>query len=356
MRSTLCSLLLCLCTLPLFAQGDTLQLSFSHEGVERTYLIYVPAAYDGSEDWPLVLNFHGYAIDGFTQMVWSDMNPVADTAHFLVAYPDGRPVVSTTPNIPPEGLGWNVSVPEDTVFVSVESVDEIKYTNALLDHIASNYAVDPARVYATGWSNGGMMSTVLACELPDRIAAIAPVGATGAIDRPCNPDRIMPIQSSRLQGIREGADAYLSKPVSEEELQACLTNLLENRQRIQAHFVAVGFRQKKPIDPFLHRALRVVQGNLQNDTFGIDVLCEEMAVSRTQLHRKLKALTGLSTSKFIRRERIEKAKELLKETDESISQIAFACGFLQIPTFNRAFKEWTGSSPTVYRKSVKSTS
>jgi len=172
---------------------DTLQLSFTHEGVERTYIIYVPAAYDGSEPWPLVMNFHGYAINGFTQMVWSDMNPVADTAGFLVVYPDGRPVVSTTPNIPPEGLGWNVSVPEDTFFVSVESVDEVKYTNALLDHIAGEFSIDPARVYATGWSNGGMMASVLACELSDRIAAIAPVGATGSIDRPCNPDRIMPI-------------------------------------------------------------------------------------------------------------------------------------------------------------------
>lgn len=163
-------------------------------------------------------------------------------------------------------------------------------------------------------------------------------------------------ESSRLQGMREGADAYLSKPVSEEELHTCLANLLENRQRIQAHYISSGFRQKEPVDPFLHRALQVVRENLQDESFGIDVFCEEMTVSRTQLHRKLKALTGLATSKFIRRERIEKAKELLRETDESISQIAFACGFLQIPTFNRAFREWTGSSPTEYRKSVKSTS
>lgn len=194
MRLAISTLILCLFSFfPALAQGDTLQLSFSHEGIERTYLLYVPEAYDGSEPWPLVMNFHGYAIDGFTQMVWSGMNPVADTAGFLVVYPDGRPVVSTTPNIPPEGLGWNVSVPEDTVFVSVESVDEVKYTNALIDHIASRYTVDPARIYATGWSNGGMMSTVLACELSDRIAAIAPVGATGAIDRPCDPERVMPI-------------------------------------------------------------------------------------------------------------------------------------------------------------------
>ncbi len=162
--------------------------------------------------------------------------------------------------------------------------------------------------------------------------------------------------ASRLKGIREGADAYLAKPVSDEELQICLHNLLENRQRIQEHYISSGFRQKEHTDPFLQKAKAVVKKHLEDDSFGIDVLRKEMAVSRTQLHRKLKALTGLSTSKFIRRERIEQAKELLETTEESISQIAYTCGFQQIPTFNRAFKEYMGCSPTEYRDSGKSTS
>jgi len=161
-------------------------------------------------------------------------------------------------------------------------------------------------------------------------------------------------EASRLQGLREGADAYLPKPVTEEELHICLNGLLENRKRVQAHYDSSGFRQKKSQDPFLRRAEVVVQENLQDPAFGVEAFCLEMAVSRTQLHRKLKATTGLSASQYIRKARIAYAKILLQTTKKSVSQIGYDSGFQQIPTFNRAFKEWTGSSPTNYRGKEKS--
>jgi polyhydroxybutyrate depolymerase len=193
MRSTLCSLLMCLCTLPLFAQGDTLTFTFSDQGYDRSYIVYVPEAYDGTEEWPLVFNFHGYSINGSVQMLWTGMNVVADTAHFLLVYPNGLLMRNTNPALAPQGPGWNAGSDSDTVFFSTQPVHEPTFVSNLIDQVAANFNVDLRRVYTTGWSNGGMQSTVLACELSDRIAASAPVGAAGDEGRPCNPERIMPI-------------------------------------------------------------------------------------------------------------------------------------------------------------------
>lgn len=193
MRSTLCSLLMCLCTLPLFAQGDTLTFTFADQGYDRSYIVYVPEAYDGTEEWPVVFNFHGYSINASVQMLWTGMNTVADTAHFLLVYPNGLLMRNTNPALAPQGPGWNAGSDSDTVFFSAQPVHEPTFVSNLIDQVAANFNVDLRRVYTTGWSNGGMQSTVLACELSDRIAAAAPIGAAGDEGRPCNPERIMPI-------------------------------------------------------------------------------------------------------------------------------------------------------------------
>ncbi len=178
--------------LQLFGQGDTLFQTKAFDGVDRNYILYVPDAYDGSQAWPLVINMHGYATNAESQMVHSNMNVVADTGHFLVVYPEGTLVRSTVPGIPPEGLGFNISFPNDT-FLFVSNVDDVSFIDQLIDVVDSEYELDMNRIYATGWSNGGMMSNVLACELSDRIAAIAPVGGTAISARPCNPSRSVPL-------------------------------------------------------------------------------------------------------------------------------------------------------------------
>ncbi|MEN0051420.1 MAG: hypothetical protein AAF806_30420, partial [Bacteroidota bacterium] len=154
-------------------QSDTLYRSLAHEGLQREYLLYVPEAYDGTEDWPLVLNFHGYGINAFTQMVFSDMNPVADTGRFLIAYPQGTEFFSNVAGTPSQGPGFNAIGEGETTFTSTFNPDDVDFTSKIIDDIANDYKVDLTRVYSTGWSNGGFISTVLGNELSDRIAAIA---------------------------------------------------------------------------------------------------------------------------------------------------------------------------------------
>lgn len=180
-------------TSQLLSQGDTLSRSFVHNDSMRSYLLYVPDAYDGTEDWPLVINLHGYNLSAEFQMNFSNMNPIADTGHFLIAYPQGTLFTSSVPGIPPQGLGWNVGAETDTAFVSAGNVDDVDFISQLIDSVSSDYQVAADRIYGTGFSNGGIMSYVLACELGDRIAAIASVGGTFSLNRVCSPFRPMPI-------------------------------------------------------------------------------------------------------------------------------------------------------------------
>ncbi|MEM6700382.1 MAG: PHB depolymerase family esterase, partial [Bacteroidota bacterium] len=187
-------------------QSDTLYRSLAHEGLQREYLLYVPEAYDGTEDWPLVLNFHGYATSAFTQMVFSDMNPVADTAHFLIAYPQGTEFTSSVPGTPERGLGFSIGGPGDTTFSSIFNPDDVDFASKIIDDIANDYKVDLSRVYSTGWSNGGFLSTILANELSDRIAAIAPLGGAIPRSRPFAPTT--PVPTLYIHGTADAIAPY----------------------------------------------------------------------------------------------------------------------------------------------------
>jgi len=169
---------------PLAAQsGQNVDLSFSYDEDVRTYQLYVPADYDGSEAWPLVLNLHGFGSNTGIQAFTSQMNEIADTAHFLVAYPQG---LKTTGLDGSTGSGWNTDW--------WTGRDDVGALNKLIDHAWTNYEVDLSRVYATGLDNGGQMSLVLACELNDRIAAVAGVATPFSLQQSdsCSLDRPTP--------------------------------------------------------------------------------------------------------------------------------------------------------------------
>ena len=175
-------------------QPQLLERTIMVDGLEREYLLYVPAAYDGSEAWPLVLNFHGYLSNPFEQIFTSQMNLVADTAHFLVAYPVGLPVDGSdiegeiNPILPSAGPGWNV-------YGFLAEHDDLEFTRQIIQQTDSEFALDNDRVYATGMSFGGIMTYYLACELNDQIAAFASV--TGDLPKDqrfdCAPDKSVPI-------------------------------------------------------------------------------------------------------------------------------------------------------------------
>lgn len=192
MRFSFILLLFCsLLNAPVFGQGDTLSRSFIHEDSLRSYLLYVPAAYDGTENWPLVINYHGFNNMAANQMFISQMNPVADTANFLVAYPQG--LLINNPFLGFAAPGWNISG-------VLSENDDIDFTSQLIDQISAGYAVDPARVYATGWSMGAGISFQVSCRLPDRIASVAGVAnqmADSQIES-CTPGR--PLSALLMHG------------------------------------------------------------------------------------------------------------------------------------------------------------
>jgi polyhydroxybutyrate depolymerase len=143
-------------------------------GRTRTYLVHPPKGYEGK--LPLVLVLHG-AIQGATNVErMSGMSAKADKENFLAVYPNGTSGSGLAPT-------WNAGA--CCGYAQMNKVDDTGFLRALIDRLEHDYPIDPKRVFATGISNGGMMSYRLACEMADRIAAIAPV--EGAQDVECRP-------------------------------------------------------------------------------------------------------------------------------------------------------------------------
>ncbi|HUY89284.1 MAG TPA: PHB depolymerase family esterase [Pirellulales bacterium] len=159
----------------------------------RSYHIHFPPDYDGRQLRPLVLAFHGGGVNAETMIYFSGLSEKADEAGFVVAYPEGTGRV-------PRARTWNAGHCCGHAFH--HGVDDVAFVRALLDELDQTAAIDPRRVYATGMSNGAMMSYRLANELADRFAAIAPVAGPMAIDR-CQPSR--PVSVIHFHGT---ADEY----------------------------------------------------------------------------------------------------------------------------------------------------
>ena len=161
---------------------QTINASITHDGIERDYILYVPEIYDGSTAAPLVLNFHGFGSSASQQMFYGDFRDIADTEGFLLVHPEGTTFIGNQ--------FWNVGFPGLS-----SNIDDVGFTEALIDELATLYAIDLDRVYATGMSNGGFMSFLLACQLSEKIAAVASV--TGSMTQDtfddCNAQHPTPI-------------------------------------------------------------------------------------------------------------------------------------------------------------------
>ncbi len=162
--------------------------------------------------------------------------------------------------------------------------------------------------------------------------------------------------ADRLTGLSRGADVYLAKPFEKEELVIRLEKLLEIRQRLQQKYSS-GFMSANPgsrlhphpIGSFLAKAEEVILEHLEEEEFSVDDLSEALCLSRSQVHRKIKALTGQSTSIYIRLIRLRKAKELMATGDLTISEVAYQVGFKSPVYFSQIFKKTFGESPTESR-------
>jgi DNA-binding response OmpR family regulator len=168
---------------------------------------------------------------------------------------------------------------------------------------------------------------------------------------------------SRIAGLESGADVYMLKPFEKNELRAQIQNLLnrfsEYHQRyanpeaipLQAPDVHLVVE-----DEFITRIRTLVHEHLDNSEFSVHDLERGVFLSRSQLHKKLKALTGLSTMQFVSRIRLSVAREKLKTADQTISDIAYAVGFSDPNYFSRAYSEEFGEAPSETRNRHKKNS
>jgi len=161
-------------------ETSSTHIDLEHDGVSRSYELYVPPAYDGSTPVPVVLNFHGFTSSGLAQQENASMDETAAREGFIVVYPNGL------------DSSWNGGI---CCGSSAETnVDDVGFTRAVIEDLGERGCIDTARIYATGMSNGGFLSHRLACEAADVIAAAAPVAAVLGIDEAaCNPARPIPI-------------------------------------------------------------------------------------------------------------------------------------------------------------------
>lgn len=159
-------------------------------GGDRPARVYVPAAYDGVAALPLVVLLHGYGIDGATQDLYWGLSRRVDADGFFLVVPDGTLDASGS-------RFWNAT-PACCDFGHV-GVDDVAYIRGLVAEMKSRFAVDPARVFATGHSNGGFMSHRLACDAADDFAAIASLAGSTFLDAAdCTPSQ--PVSVLELHG------------------------------------------------------------------------------------------------------------------------------------------------------------
>ncbi|MEM7371998.1 MAG: response regulator [Bacteroidota bacterium] len=158
--------------------------------------------------------------------------------------------------------------------------------------------------------------------------------------------------ASRIQGLKKGADAYLAKPFNQEELFVRLEKLLEIRRAIQARYG--GRASPEPSaeyqleDDFLRKVHEVIESNM-SQSYDMPTLCKKLGMGRTNVHRKFKALTGTSSSRYIRRFRLQKARQLLTESDLQVSEIAYEVGFSDPSYFTKSFRLEFGVPPKEFR-------
>ena len=152
----------------------TIRDSLFYDGIWRNYRLFLPNGFTVNTQRPLVFNLHGYGSNALEQEIYSGFDNIADTADVIVCYPNGI------------NNSWNAfdRIPDDVGFI-----------DTLITLLHNEYNVNLNRIYSTGLSNGGFMSNYLACELTNRLAAIAPVAGTNSVlvQAICSPSRNIPV-------------------------------------------------------------------------------------------------------------------------------------------------------------------
>jgi signal transduction histidine kinase/DNA-binding response OmpR family regulator len=165
-------------------------------------------------------------------------------------------------------------------------------------------------------------------------------------------------RESKLDGLKTGADDYITKPFDADELRVRVDNLIEQRRRLRQKYRKEFLTGQKdiqlapPDEAFLERVSETIQDHLTEVEFNIESLSHEIGLSRSQLYRKIVALTGFSPVEYQRNIRLKHAARMFQEKHRNIAQVAYQVGFSNPSYFSESFRELYGSTPSEYIKKI----
>ena len=159
--------------------------------------------------------------------------------------------------------------------------------------------------------------------------------------------------ANRMEGLEQGADAFMAKPFNVQELHVMINSLISNVLRLKGKFSGTqqqnGRLETKNMkgndEVLMDNVMKAISKNIDNNDFGVEDLAKEVGLSRTHLQRKMKEVTGLNVAEFIRNIRLEQAARLLIEQKINISQVAYSVGYSSLPYFSAVFRKHFGISP-----------
>ena len=172
---------------------------------------------------------------------------------------------------------------------------------------------------------------------------------------------------SKIEGMQQGADDYITKPFSAAYLKARIINLLEQRKKLQALYCASllpnaseqndSETEKEPVpvlspndQRFMDKIMETIEKNLDNGELMVEDIASEVNMSRSVFFKKLKTLTGLSPIEFLKEVRMKRAVQLIETEEYSMAQIAYMVGINDSHYFSKCFKQQYGITPTEYKK------
>jgi len=290
--------------------------------------------------------------------------------HFIPDQIDPEAHTSSTPQLPAE-FHTTLTIPaedakrekEQPIILIVEDFDELR--NYIKSILLQSYNIIEA-------SNGGEGLKLAIKVIPDLI--ISDIIMPG-IDGFAFCEKIKSHEATShipvilltamadtrevIRGLETGADDYLTKPFNSIELRFRVKNMIESRLALRAKFdqnmvvkpeeILISSRDSDLIE----KLLRVVESNMANERFSVEMLSGEAGMSPSQLHRKLKAIIGQSAIHFIRAARMHRARDLLERNAGNISEIAYMTGFSDPGYFSKTFRAFFGYSPSAFRKKTK---
>lgn len=162
-------------------------------------------------------------------------------------------------------------------------------------------------------------------------------------------------KESYIKGLESGADLFLTKPFSFSILSQSIKTLIYNREKLRYYFVNNVYNMETTSDSgsfeekFISKVNKIISDNIDNSKFSVENLANDLEISRIQLYRKMKAIMGINVSDYIQNIRLEKAKNLLQDTQLNISEIAYATGFSSPNYFSTSFKNKFNKSPKTFR-------